>query len=142
MLVDAEDRVLLQQRSPAKLRFPARWTNSCCGHPWPGESVVDAARTRLREELGVEVDELREAGPFVYRAADPEQGYVEHEYDHVLVGRFGGMPTEVDPSEVLALRWSPLSEVLAELADGDPDSFTPWLPQVAAATSDYLAATR
>ncbi|APU19645.1 isopentenyl-diphosphate Delta-isomerase [Actinoalloteichus sp. GBA129-24] len=140
MLVDGRDRVLLQQRSSAKLRFPTRWTNSCCGHPWPGESVVAAARVRLREELGVEVADLSEAGAFVYRAPDTEQGYVEHEYDHVLIGRFEGEPGAVDPSEVRALRWTPLAEVLATLDGGGHADFTPWFPQVAGATRDFLAA--
>ncbi|ASO19176.1 isopentenyl-diphosphate delta-isomerase [Actinoalloteichus hoggarensis] len=139
MLIDDRDRVLLQQRSSAKLRFPTRWTNTCCGHPWPGEPVATAARARLREELGVEVAELSDAGAFVYRAPDAEQGYVEHEYDHVLIGRFEGEPGAVDPSEVRALRWEPLTEVLAAVAEGGREDFTPWFPQVAGATRAFIA---
>src|SRR5690349_10987489 len=68
LLVDPAGRLLLQQRAAGKTRFALRWANACCGHPGPGEPVVDAATKRLVEELGLESVELTEVGVYVYRA--------------------------------------------------------------------------
>lgn len=125
-LVDGRDRVLLQRRSPAKHHFRGLWSNSCCSHPRPGEDVHRAAARRVAEELGVAVDagDLHEVGTFLYRAEDPETGLVEHELDHVLVGRLTTDPRP-DPDEADQWRWVTVAELEAELAGG-ATGFTPW----------------
>src|SRR5262245_12192070 len=49
-----EIEVLLQQRAFKKYHSGGLWTNTCCSHPRPDESVVQAAERRLKEELGIE----------------------------------------------------------------------------------------
>jgi isopentenyl-diphosphate delta-isomerase len=106
LLFDPAGRTLLQQRSASKTRFPLCWANSCCGHPAPGEPVTVAANRRLGDELGVRGVSLVDAGVYLYRAVDPSTGRVEHEYDHVLVGRVpAGLAIDPDPREVAAVRW-------------------------------------
>jgi isopentenyl-diphosphate Delta-isomerase len=130
VLLDA-GRTLMQQRAAGKTRFPLRWTNACCGHPSPGEPVSVAARRRLTEELGLTGLELREAGIYVYRAADPATGRVEWEYDHVLVGQApAGVAVVPDPDEVAAVEWVAVRELRERLvADGGAD-YSPWLSGV------------
>ena len=53
-LIDTAGHVLLTRRSLSKLTWPGVWSNSCCGHPRPGETDVAAIHRRVREELGVE----------------------------------------------------------------------------------------
>ncbi|MFI5782344.1 isopentenyl-diphosphate Delta-isomerase [Nocardia sp. NPDC051570] len=125
LLFDESGRVLLQQRAAVKTRFPLQWANTCCGHPAPGQSVVDAAAVRLAEELGIRTP-VREIGTFQYRAADATTGRVEFEFDHVLIGRFDGMPPRPDPGEVADYAWV-RPEALAEALDARPDIYTPWL---------------
>lgn len=126
LLFDERGRTLLQQRSSAKTRFPLRWANACCGHPAPGQSVLDAATRRLEEELGVSEVGLVEAGVYTYRADDPTTGRVEHEYDHVLIGRVtAGLNTSADPAEVAATRWAPGRELTATTRE-----YAPWLAGV------------
>lgn len=48
--------LLLQKRSKTKYHSGGLWTNTCCGHPRPGESHYDAARRRLNEEMGFDCD--------------------------------------------------------------------------------------
>jgi isopentenyl-diphosphate Delta-isomerase len=88
---------MMQRRALIKYHSGGLWSNTCCGHPRPGEAVERAARRRLKEEMGFDSD-LTELFAFVYRS-DLENGLVENEYDHVLLGCFEGMP-EPDPAEV------------------------------------------
>ncbi|HEX5742248.1 MAG TPA: isopentenyl-diphosphate Delta-isomerase, partial [Pilimelia sp.] len=111
VLLDPRGRLLLQRRAAHKTRFPGRWANTCCGHPAPGEPILAAARRRLREELGVAA-ELTEVGRYVYRAEDPGNGLVEHEYDHVLRGTVDpDVALAPDPGEVAETRWADVASV-------------------------------
>jgi isopentenyl-diphosphate delta-isomerase len=129
LLFDADQRLLLQQRAATKTRFPLRWANTCCGHPGPGEDLVTAATRRLDEELGLAAVALEPVGVYVYRAEDPDTRRVEHEYDHVLVGRLDGAPPRPDPAEVADLRWVGLDQVSREVAER-PVAHAPWLAGV------------
>lgn len=130
LLIDPAGRLLLQRRSATKTRFPLRWANACCGHPEPGQAVTDAARKRLAEEISIRDVTLTDVGVYVYRAGDPATGRVEHEYDHVLLGRVeADEPLTPAPDEVADLRWLPAGEVPGAVA-ADPPAYAPWLAGV------------
>lgn len=130
LLFDPAGRVLLQQRAAVKTRFALRWANACCGHPAPGEPVADAAGRRLVEELGIKTASLQEIGVYVYRAADPDSGRVEFEYDHVLVGAWSpGDALAADPAEVADVEWADPVE-LESVLERFPDFYAPWLAGV------------
>ncbi|MBL1078062.1 isopentenyl-diphosphate Delta-isomerase [Nocardia sp. 2] len=129
LLFDDAGRVLMQQRAAVKTRFPLLWTNTCCGHPAPGQAVAEAAAVRLREELGVAAADLTEVGTFQYQASDPSTGRVEHEFDHVLIGRLDGGSLRPNPAEVEDIAWLPTGELRAGMT-ADPSGYTPWFAQV------------
>ncbi|SOD62550.1 isopentenyl-diphosphate delta-isomerase [Streptomyces zhaozhouensis] len=136
LLLDTEGRMLLQRRAAVKTRFALRWANACCGHPTPGDSLIEDAALRLREEIGVRDTALHRAGVYVYRAEDPATGRVEHEYDHVLVGRVPvGAELRPDPEEVAEVRWVAPGLLRDELAE-TPDRFAPWLGGVLNVATD------
>ena len=60
----SDRHVLLQQRSAKKRTWPLVWSNSCCGHPAPDESNVDAAKRRLKHELCLIPMLLEEVAPY------------------------------------------------------------------------------
>jgi isopentenyl-diphosphate delta-isomerase len=132
LLYDNDGRVLLQRRAALKTRFALRWSNTCCGHPAPGQGIATAAYTRLAEELGISAAQttpLTEAGTFYYRAADASTPYVEEEWDHVLAGRLTKGALTPDSSEVSQVRWVFPGQLAAEI-DARPEEFTPWLAGV------------
>jgi isopentenyl-diphosphate delta-isomerase len=123
-VVDGVGRLLLQRRAALKYHSGRLWSNTCCGHPRPGENTRAAAERRLAEEMGLGCP-LEAVGAFVYRA--PLGDLVEHEYDHVFRGRFEGDPRP-DPAEVEAWRWMPLEDLHADLA-AYPGTYTVWLSE-------------
>ena len=76
--------------------------------------------------MGIDrVDGLRRVFGFVYRA-ELAGGLVEHEYDHVLVGRYAGTPSP-NPAEVADWRWAAPPRVGRAL-QRRPSAFTAWFP--------------
>lgn len=123
---DADIQILLQQRALQKYHSPGLWTNTCCSHPRPGEDILTAGQRRLREEMGIETV-LKWVGCFHY-IAHFDNGLIENEVDHVLIGNVADKTFQVNPKEVHDYRWISLPELKKELALL-PEKFTPWLKQ-------------
>ncbi|WP_168706541.1 isopentenyl-diphosphate Delta-isomerase [Gordonia paraffinivorans] len=122
-LVD-DDRILMTRRALSKRSWPGVWTNSFCGHPRPGESVVDAVHRYARRELGIEVADVRCVLPdFRYRAVDAS-GIVENEICPVFVARPVG-ELEPNPDEVAEYAWAPVADVWS-LVERTPWAVSPW----------------
>ncbi|MDI3420694.1 isopentenyl-diphosphate Delta-isomerase [Streptomyces luteolus] len=98
-LFDERGRLLIQRRALGKYHSPGVWSNTCCGHPYPGESPFAAAARRTYEELGVSPSLLAEAGTVRYNHPDPESGLVEQEFNHLFVGMVQAQ-LRPDPEEI------------------------------------------
>lgn len=123
-LFDTAGRVLLTRRALGKATWPGVWTNSCCGHPRPGESPRDAVVRRVGDELGQVPTDLRLAlASFSYRAVDAG-GTVENELCPVWVGRLDGS-LRPDPAEVAEVTWVAWDDLVA-LVDTAPALLSPW----------------
>ncbi|MBV8542288.1 MAG: isopentenyl-diphosphate Delta-isomerase [Pseudonocardiales bacterium] len=121
---DGSGRVLMTRRAISKQTWPGVWTNTCCGHPLPGEGYAQAAARRLADELGLRLTRSAVALPdFSYRAVAPD-GVVENEFCPVLVATADGIPTP-DPTEVLEHHWSPWPHIIT-LATTTPWVISPW----------------
>lgn len=118
-----DGRLLMTQRALTKRTFPGFWTNTCCGHPAPGEPTEEAVARRLEHELGLVPSRLRLVLPdFSYRAE--YAGVVENELCPVYVCDVAGEP-DPRPDEVAAYAWWEWERFLAEAADPDSD-MSPW----------------
>ncbi len=115
--------LLVTKRAPTKKTFPDVWTNTVCGHPAPGESAVDAAKRRLRDELGLDISHIKEVAPYRYRFAD-KNGTVENEICPVLVGYSDEGPRPV-PTEVSDWKWMKWEDFLEEIKK-NADAYSPW----------------
>lgn len=127
---------LLQQRQISKYHSGGLWTNTCCSHPSPNEPVLHAAEKRLQEEMGFTTS-LQEIGVFIYKA-NFDNGLIEHEFDHVLIGYTDLNDFQVNPVEVMDVRWVELA-TLAQHINTAPQHYTPWLLQAAEIVREYLS---
>ena len=121
-LTDENDRILMQKRHPAKLVWGGYWSNSCCTHPFAGESTIDCATRRVQEELGLCVN-LTFHFKLKYQASFTKD-YAEHELVSVFTGIVASEPV-VDPQEISELRWVESEQLDRELVTM-PNDYTPW----------------
>lgn len=118
--------LLLQKRALDKYHSGGLWTNTCCSHPSPGEGIVVAAERRLMEEMGLHAD-LQVVSSFIYKA-EFENGLIEHEFDHILVGYYNDS-VETNPIEVMDYKWVSITD-LKEATSKYPNEFTIWFLKI------------
>lgn len=122
---DAEGRFLVTQRALSKKVWPGVWTNSCCGHPGPGESFEHAIRRRLYDELGItNVTDLQCLLPEYTYVTPPFQGIIENEFCPVYFARLAS-DVVPNPAEVEAYKWLTWDEYKTWLHQ-EPESFSYW----------------
>jgi isopentenyl-diphosphate Delta-isomerase len=115
-------QLLLQQRAHDKYHSAGKWSNTCCSHPRAGEQNIEAAKRRLKEEMGLEC-ELSYGFNFIYRT-DFSNGLCEHEFDHVFFGTTDVLPV-INPQEVAGFTYMGLEEINDHLKQ-KPDDYTEW----------------
>lgn len=121
-VLNDQNEVMLQQRAAHKYHSPMLWTNTCCSHQRAGETNIEAGIRRLSEEMGF-TTELKELFHFIYKAPF-DNGLTEHELDHVMVGRYNGVP-EVNPEEVASWKWMSIEDIKSDMKS-HPESYTVW----------------
>lgn len=121
-LYNSKGEMLLQKRAAEKYHSPNQWTNACCSHPRMEETYEQAAKRRIKEELGIDC-ELEEKFWFIYKA-DVGQNLWEHELDHVFVGNYEG-EFNLNKEEVSEVRYISLENLNLEL-ENNPENFTEW----------------
>jgi isopentenyl-diphosphate delta-isomerase len=117
-----KNELMLQQRAWSKYHSPGLWTNTCCSHQRDGESNIQAGKRRLMEEMGFVV-ELKESISFIYMAPF-DNGLTEHEYDHILIGKYNDVPS-INTDEVADWKWMSLKEVKRDM-ELHPELYTAW----------------
>ena len=115
--------ILLQKRAPNKYHSGNLWTNTCCSHPLENLSLVESAKKRLIEEMGIKAN-LNEVFSFIYQA-EFGNGLSEYEYDHVLFGISNNQPI-LNPDEAIDYKWIKISDLKAQI-EKNPGNFTVWL---------------
>ena len=123
-LFNEAGQFLLTRRAESKRTWPGVWTNTCCGHPLPGEPVADSVRRRLRQELGIGAAELMLVLPRFRYQARMANGLLENEVCPVYAAYSDAAPSP-DPAEVAAIRWVDWDEFCAAVRAGR-QSISPW----------------
>lgn len=101
-IVTRDGRVLLQKRSRAKENWPGLWDVSVAGHVSAGETAVEAAIREAREEIGIELNELRPIGTVREQCVLNDGTYLDNEIHEIFVCRRDVDPASLrlDPDEV------------------------------------------
>jgi isopentenyl-diphosphate Delta-isomerase len=122
LLFNSKGEMLLQKRALSKYHSGGLWTNTCCSHPLPDEDMHAAARRKLKQEMGIEL-QPEFAYKFIYKAS-LDKGLVEHECDHVFLGSFDGTPT-INPEEVEDWKYSNMHALRSDISK-HPQRYTSW----------------
>jgi isopentenyl-diphosphate Delta-isomerase len=126
-IFNSKSELLIQQRASNKYHSGGLWTNTCCSHPIPDKNLIECARERLWDEMGLKVDELIVKNHFIYKA-EFSNGLVEHELDYILIGNTNENPV-LNPEEAQNYKWISLEDLKAEIKS-HPHHFTFWLKEI------------
>lgn len=126
---------LLQRRALNKYHSKGLWSNTCCSHPYPGETITKAAHRRLFEEMGLE-SELQHVYSFTY-FAKLDNDLTEHEYDHIFVGITDTVPV-VNSNEVLEWKYESYEKISDDVKN-HPEMFTEWFKKIFAEINIYFS---
>lgn len=120
-----DGKMLIQRRNRNKYHSGGLWTNACCSHQRKNETLVDAVKRCMRDELGTSC-KVEEQYRFLYRTVFSE-GLFEYEIDHVFLGDSDDFDNEIciNSDEVEAIQWVSIPELKQRLLT-EPDSFTSW----------------
>ena len=122
LVFNSKGELLLQKRAKNKYHSVGLWTNTCCSHPLPKESLEKAARRRLKEEMGF-ICPLKKFFAFIY-GTKLDNDLFEYEYDHILVGKFDGEP-KPNPKEVSDWKWMKIENLEKDIRTL-PETYTAW----------------
>lgn len=121
-IFNSKGEMLLQQRALKKYHSAGLWTNACCSHPQPGQDTLQAAETRLQQEMGFSAN-LKKIFEFTYRS-DFDNGLTEYEFDHVFAGLHEGIPAP-NKEEVADYCYKSMTAIKESLAS-HPEKYTSW----------------
>jgi isopentenyl-diphosphate Delta-isomerase len=122
LIFNSTGEILLQKRADCKYHSAGLWTNTCCSHPQPNESLEEASKRRLKEEMGIDLQPFF-AFKFLYKVA-LDKGLTEHELDHVFFGIYDGLP-KLNESEASDWKFMKVDDLKQEMIN-QPNQFTHW----------------
>ena len=121
-IFNTDKELMLHKRASHKYHSGGLWTNTCCSHPAPGESTIEAAHRRLVEEMGFDC-KITEKLSFLY-CRKLDKGLTENELDHVFTGDYNKPPI-LNQNEVEDWKFISLKDLKQSLKD-EPDLYTEW----------------
>lgn len=130
-------QLLMQCRSKYKYHSPNKWSNTCCGHPIPGETEKEAAIRRLDEELHIKNPNICFHSKFRY-FSDVGSGMFENEITHIFIGTLDkNKHISFNTEEVSSVSWMNIYDIKKSLEE-NPASYTKWFSLMFNRKFDFL----
>jgi len=134
-IFDSQGKWLLQKRAANKYHSNSLWTNTCCSHPFPYESNLNAANRRLMEEMGMQCN-LTELFHFIYKEVLDNE-LTENEIDHVFIGTSDVLPI-INSIEVMDFKYMNYSVLKDDIAL-NPQNYTVWFKMIAEKVQSHIS---
>ncbi len=128
VIFNSSGEILLQKRAQSKYHSAGLWTNACCSHPLPDESMEEATRRKLKQEMGIDL-KAEFAYKFIYHTTLGNE-LTEHEYDHVFTGIFDGKPV-INTNEVEDWKFISPKQLRIDVKL-NPENYTYWFKLILA----------
>lgn len=114
-IFDSTGRLYMQRRSMSKEIQPGKWDTAVGGHVDDGETIEEALRREVREELGISDFEPQHLFTYLFQSS------IEREMVHAYRTTYEGTIV-VDPVEIDEGRYWTIEEIQSHLGKG---VFTP-----------------
>ena len=120
-----DGKLLVTRRADTKKVWPGVWTNTCCGHPAPGESMEAAIARRLEYELGLSATNLELIIPDYSYRTPPFHGIIENEFCPIYFAVSDADPV-LNSEEVSAYKWMMWHAFVDEATAHETDVWSWW----------------
>ncbi|MBU2019197.1 MAG: isopentenyl-diphosphate Delta-isomerase [Bacteroidetes bacterium] len=122
LVFNENHEMLIQKRADSKYHSAGLWSNACCSHPRENESITEAAKRRMVEEIGLETD-CHPVFHFIYKA-ELENNLTEYEFDHVLIAH-SEIKGIINPDEVSEMKFVQIDYLRMDMIL-HPEKYTEW----------------
>lgn len=129
LVLNTQGELLLQRIADNRTRSPGRWGSSVAGYLHAGEEPLQAARRRLREEIGLQTP-LRACGR-TKMLDDGSDKFIHVFLTHAETAQI------MDPLHIQELQFWARAQI-EDCLRKDPDVFSPTFPFVLQAARDDL----
>lgn len=123
IVFNSKGEMLIQRRALNKYHSAGKWSNTCCSHPYPDEKPLDAARRRLFEEMGINVQKLFYWKKLLYRV-ELENNLIENELDYIFICVTDALPN-INKEEVIDYKYVNFNSLLEDVSINE-NKYTYW----------------
>lgn len=125
-IFNSNGQLLIQRRALSKYHSAGLWSNTTCGHPWPGENYLTAAQRRLYFEMGLKTP-LKPHTSFRYRV-NLDNGLIENEIDKLFIG-YSDIKPKPNNEEVVEWKYISRQQLEYEILQ-HPEQYTEWFKMI------------
>lgn len=135
-IIDSQNRILLQHRSPGKKLWPNKWDLSLAAHVLAGEESVSTVVREMNEEIGFSLERKIIAKDFrfctSFRQDTDNKGNIEkHWYDlFVILKDIETTHLRFNDNEVDGILWATYTDIQKIIAKGEMVPRDGWIQPI------------
>lgn len=127
VLLNSQDKILLQLRSPKQDKSPNRYDCSVSGHVNYGESYDEAMRREIKEELGIEANKIENLRKVIKFRMN--YGRNDNMISVLYLGKYNKFPQNFNRDEIARLELLSIDEIKHMLYQS-PEKFAKWTREI------------